>query len=258
MLLENENNMAIGKGAINAFYADAIAKGIRILSIDTVYHDIRVSGKYVFSADKTIAKVRAPGMKQLVLAYVKFLTVWEIQPDGSLKIKVDASNYDKLPDSELVEYPKGVSAVKDSFHCPQNNAQIANASKETLDKIRKLEKDFHAAFLAEDIDTIASHYASDIILLPEQDDFIRGREALKAHTEGNLRRLKVESVGDQIICAEGTEEMVFVVNTYLIKMKDKTQNNQELTIPCKGVHVWQKQPDGSWQILMDTFSGNSE
>lgn len=257
MLLETENNMAIGKGTINAYYADSIAKGIRILSVDTVYHDIRVSGKYVFSIDKSIAKVRTPGMKQLVLAYVKFLTVWEIQPDSSLKIKVDSINYDKLPDSEPFEYPKGVSAVKDSFHCPQDNAQIADASKETLDKIRRLEKEFHAAFPANNIDTIASHYAADAILLPEQDDFITGRDQIKTHTEGNLRRFETESIGDQIICAEGTEEMVFVVNTYLIKMKDKTQNNLELSIPCKGVHIWQKQSDGSWQILMDIFNPNN-
>jgi ketosteroid isomerase-like protein len=251
--------MAVGKGAITTSYASAIAKGIRILTIDTVYHDIRVSGKYVFSVDKTLATVRAAGMKQFLLAYVKFLTVWEIQPDGSLKIKVDASNYDKLPDSEPFEYPKGVSAVKDSFYCPQNNAQVANASKETLDKIRQLEKELHACYPAKNIDAIASYYAANAILLSNEDDFIRGREAIKVLTAGNLKRFDVQSVGDQIICAEGTEEMVFVVNTYLLKFKNKTQSNNELlTIPGKGVHVWQKQTDGSWKILMDSFNGNSQ
>ncbi len=259
MLLAHEENMVIGKGTITTFYSNAIAKGTRILTADTVFHDIRVSGKYIFSTDKTIATVRAAGLKQFLLVYLKSLMVWEIQPDGSLKIKVDSWNYDKLPDSGPIVMGKGDSAEKDSFHCPANNAKVANASPETLDNIRQLEKEFHAKFLTKNTDAIAAYYADNATLLPNEDDFICGREQIKAHTAGNLRRFDIQSIGDQVICAEGTEEMVFVVNTYLLKLKDTTtQGDEFLTIPCKGVHVWQKQPDGSWEILMDIFNANTQ
>lgn len=257
MALNPGEGLVIGKAAVTSLFTKALGEGTRILSANTSYRSVWVSGKYVFSVDKMASTLRVASAKQLLLAFIKNLTVWEIQPDGSLKIKVDSWNLDKLPDGGPF-ITEGISIEKDGFHCPVNNVRVADASSETLDKIRRLEKEFHTFFLAKNVDAIASSYATEAILLPNEDDFIRGREQIKAHTAGNLRRLDVQSVGDKIICIEGTEEMVFVVNTYDIKAKDTMQGGETMDIPCKGVHIWQKQPDGSWKILMDSFNANFE
>lgn len=256
--LHSSLNMVIGKPAITGFYAKMLSEGTRILGADCAYKDIWVSGRYVYSVDKNVSTARTSLIKQVLLVYVKSLTVWKIQPDGSLKIKVDSSNFDKLPDTAPVINSKGVIAEKDCFHCPENNRQIADASKETLNKIRQLEKEFHAEYLAKNLDAISSYYTPQAILLPDEADFIRGREQIRALEAATLRQYDIQSIGDQVICAEGTEEMVFVVNTYLIKVKDTTQDNQEITLPSKGVHVWQKQPDGSWKILIAIFNRNAQ
>jgi ketosteroid isomerase-like protein len=58
------------------------------------------------------------------------------------------------------------------------------------------------------------------------------------------------SVNRDLIQIEGDGNMVYVVNLFAWTMKDPSSGN-EFTIPGKGVHVWQRQADGSWKIFID-------
>lgn len=249
---------ALGKSAVTELYNEGIMKGERILAADVQYEDVRSSGRYLFTVDRSSMTVRVPGIEHLLLAHCKTLTVWEVQPDGTLKIKVDAWNFDPTPSSEMLLTGRGVTAKDGAFRSAANSQKASDASPETLGKVKQLSTEFHAACLKGDAALTASYYADNAYYLADKTGLIHGREQIKANTTSFNRQFQLERIGDRIVFAEGTEEMVYVVNQFEWTFRDITQGDQVFTYPGKGVHVWQKQPDGSWKILVDVNSVNIE
>jgi beta-lactamase regulating signal transducer with metallopeptidase domain/ketosteroid isomerase-like protein len=249
---------ALGKSAVTDLYNEGIMKGERILTADVLYEDIRSSGRYLFTVDRASLTVRVPGIEHLLLVHCKTLTVWEIQPDGTLKIKVDAWNFDQIPSAETLLTGTGIAAGNEAFHASADSHKAADASQETLEKVKQISKEFHTACLKGDAALTTSYYADDAFYLADKTGLIHGREHIKANITSFNRQFQLESIGDRIVFAEGTEEMVYVVNQFEWRFRDITQGDQVFTYPGKGVHVWQKQPDGSWKILVDVNSANIE
>lgn len=249
---------AIGKAAVRELYDEGISKGERVLTADVRYEDIRMSGRYLFTVDRAALAVRVPGIEHLLLVHCKTLTVWEVKPDGTLKIKVDAWNFDQTPSPEMLLTGSGITAGNGAYSPAAGSRQVADASQETLEKIKQLSKEFHAVCLEDDAALTASYYADDAFYLADKTGLMQGREQIKANITSFNRQFQLESIGDRIVFAEGTDEMVYVVNRFEWKFRDRAQGDQILTYPGKGVHVWQKQADGSWKILVDVNSANIE
>jgi beta-lactamase regulating signal transducer with metallopeptidase domain/ketosteroid isomerase-like protein len=248
----------LGKSAVTELYDEGISKGERILTADVQYENIRMSGRYVFTVDRASLAVRVPEIEHLLLVHCKTLTVWEVQSDGTLKIKVDAWNFDQTPSSETLLTGRGITAKNGAFRSAANSQKAADASQETLEKVKQLSKEFHAVCLKGDAALTASYYAEDVFYLADKTGLMHGREQIKATITSFNRQYRLENVEDRIVFAEGTEEMVYVVNNFLWKFKDIAQGDQVFSYPGKGVHVWQKQADGSWKILVDVNSANEE
>ena len=256
ILLISQEPPKIGRQAITAAQEQTIMQGIKILSADTRFENVRVSGKYVFAADETIATVRTPQMQELLMVSIKGLTVWEIQPDGSLKFKVDAWNKNPTPSSEPVFKGTGFTMKPGAFHSSKDTRQTAAASSEILEGIRKLEKTFEQSFLGDDSAVPAGYYTENAILMVDQMDTLYGRKAIQSLITDSMKRYDIDSKDQEIISMEGTEDMVFVVNSFRSKVKETGQMGDYMSVYYKGVHVWQKQPDESWKIILDCNSPN--
>jgi ketosteroid isomerase-like protein len=62
----------------------------------------------------------------------------------------------------------------------------------------------------------------------------------------------------EILSAEGNSQMIFIVNKFTWKVKSSDKPGEVASIPGKGVHVWKKQADGSWKILIDMVNMDIE
>ncbi len=217
-----------------------------------------MSGRYIYTVNRVSLVIRVPSIEHLLLVHWKTLTVLEVQPDGTLKVKVDAWNFDQAPSPEMLKTGSGITVRDGAFSPAAGSHQAADASPETLDKVKQLSKEFHAVCLKGDAALTASYYADHAYYLADKTGLIHGREQIKAHITSFDRQYQWETLGARIIFAEGTEDMVYVVNRFEWPIRDITQGDQVFTYPGKGVHVWQKQADGSWKILVDVNSVNIE
>lgn len=249
-------NPAVEKYAIVELYNQAINKGERVLTVDAVYEDVRQSGRYVMSIDRSMLTVRVPGLEHLLLLNCADLNIWEVQPDGSLKLKADAWNFLPTPSGNELLSGQGITARNDVFRSTANSHKTPDASPETLEQIKQLDLKFHEECL-NNTSAIGAYYADDCIYLADRVAPMRGKKQVQDNITASQRRMKMESLGHTILFAEGSEEMVYVVNTFQWKGTDLTSNTA-FDVPGKGVHVWQKQPDGSWKILVDINSLNIE
>lgn len=256
VVLAKGANPAIGKTAIVEMVNESIQKGERFVAADVQYQEVRRSGRYILSLDRGAFTVRTPMVPHLIQAYCTTVTVFEIQPDGTLKSKAEAWNYEQPPAADQLLSGTGITAKPDAFRMDPASQKTADASPETLDTVKQLDKQFHADCLKADAALVASYFAPDAVYIGEETGIMRGQNAIKARTTALLRQLQLEDLGHRIIFAEGTEDMVYVVNTFEWKFKDVSTGNQLETYPGKGLHVWQKQADGAWKILMDVNSVN--
>lgn len=255
VILPKGADAAIGKAAIAGLYNAAITKGERVLTANTVFEEVWTSGRYVFSIDRSGLTVRVPQLQHLLLVNSHTLYVWEVQPDGSLKVKADAWTFAPTPSGDDLLSGSGVSMQPDAFHAASGSPSV-EASQATLDAVKQLSREFHQQCLKADAALTASWYADNAVCISDQLPLMRGRDQIRANIEAFNRQFQLEAIGDRIVFAEGTEDMVYVVNRFEWKLRDITQGTDFGTYPGKGMHVWQKQPDGNWKILIDVNNTN--
>ena len=94
--LPNNGPMLKGKAAIKEYYAKMMTTGIRFTQVDFVTHDVQVGGKYVYEVGTYSMTMQIPAMGEMTDAG-KYLTVYEIDADGKLKIKVETWNTNTMP-----------------------------------------------------------------------------------------------------------------------------------------------------------------
>jgi ketosteroid isomerase-like protein len=114
-----------------------------------------------------------------------------------------------------------------------------------------LEETFHAHFPVQELDKAVAYYAEDATMLAMGRAMVQGKDAIsKLIKEGVAQSPPMVSIRREIIQIEGNANMAYVVHLFAWTMKDP-QSGNEFTIPGKGVHVWQRQADGSWKIFID-------
>jgi len=71
--------------------------GMKITSFEMTIEELMMSGDQVVEIGKYNMTMKMPGMDNEIKDNGKYLTVWEVQKDGSLKMKADTWNTDHNP-----------------------------------------------------------------------------------------------------------------------------------------------------------------
>ena len=77
------------------------SSGMKVISFVPTVRKVIPDGNLVTEIGSYKIKLTVPGMDQPVEDHGKYLTLWEKQPDGSLKIKVETWNSDVNPMSQM-------------------------------------------------------------------------------------------------------------------------------------------------------------
>ena len=77
------------------------SSGMKVISFEPTIRKVIPDGNLVTEIGSYKIKLTVPGMDQPVEDHGKYLTLWEKQPDGSLKIKVETWNSDVNPMSQM-------------------------------------------------------------------------------------------------------------------------------------------------------------
>lgn len=109
------------------------------------------------------------------------------------------------------------------------------------------------AMIAGDVDTMLKYYTDDVIHMPNYEPMLRGKEAYaKKQREVFAAGLKVHSTKSNILEVWVEGDMVVEVGTYEITLTLPGAST-EVSDNGKYVYVWEKQPDGSLKIKVETW-----
>ena len=120
-------------------------------------------------------------------------------------------------------------------------------------QVRKAIGRFEESLKAGDMDEVAEMYSGRAIILPPNEEIVKGREAIKNFWKhGNYKYFEFISKEVEL---SGTANIVYQVVNHSVKYQ---QEGQEPKVwgPGKFVRIWKKQPDGSWKLHIEMWSLN--
>jgi len=100
--MPNNSKMLEGKAAIKKSNEEMIAMGIKIKSFSTTILHVNTCANMVMEIGNFKIGLSVPGVPNDMEEAGKYLTVWEQQADGSLKIKLETWNSDTNPMANTV------------------------------------------------------------------------------------------------------------------------------------------------------------
>lgn len=95
--MPNGSPMVEGIDAIRKSNEDMMQSGMKINSFVFTTKQVKTCGNMITEIGTYKGSFTGPNMQQPVEDHGKYLTIWEKQPDGSLKIKAEIWNTDTRP-----------------------------------------------------------------------------------------------------------------------------------------------------------------
>jgi ketosteroid isomerase-like protein len=95
--MPNYSPMLKGIEAIKASNAEMMKSGAKIKSFEAKTKKIISCGDMIIEIGKYTISMEMPGMEEPMNDNGKYITIWEKQSDGSLKVKIDTWNTDINP-----------------------------------------------------------------------------------------------------------------------------------------------------------------
>ena len=90
-----------GIAAIRKASEDMMKTGVKITAFEPVTIKVQVNGNMITEIGTYKISMTMPGMESPMQDHGKYLTIWEKQKDGSLKVKVETWNTDVDPMSMM-------------------------------------------------------------------------------------------------------------------------------------------------------------
>lgn len=122
-----------------------------------------------------------------------------------------------------------------------------------LEALRTLRDRQRAAYLGGDAEAYAAFFADDGIVMPPTGSPLRGRAAVRSWLDGVHQRFAV-SGGDAEVLAEivlGDQAWeLYTAATSLVSLAGGETTDERV----RGVRIYRRQPDGTWQIAQDTWN----
>ena len=95
--LPNNGKMLEGKDAIRKSNEDMMKSGMKVTSFETKTVKVMSCDKTITEIGKYMMTLSIPGQTEPIKDHGKYLTIWEKQGDGSLKVKLEIWNTDINP-----------------------------------------------------------------------------------------------------------------------------------------------------------------
>jgi len=120
--------------------------------------------------------------------------------------------------------------------------------KREMDKLLSAISENDNAWNNLNVDKIVGMFAENGTLLNDNSEMSRGRDAIRRSFENAVKAEKLEFKRDKVeITLKGNMAYEIVNQAVSFKYQDKELQ----TALNKYIHIWEKQKDGSWKVLID-------
>lgn len=213
------------------------------------YEDIRWKDRVCYQIgawliDTGLAELRfRPNIDAPIMADPRqALTIWEADDRGNLQVKVLAWNpLPQPPDFAPATVPQAFAFTSPGA-TPVNRGEFP--------EVIQAEEAVHRAFEERRTSDAASYYASEAIFFTPETQPLRGHAAIRSYITAVPAERSAQRIERTLAHVEGNENHVLVVNLFRWSFTPPG-SSVPVSITGKGVHLWQRDPDGSWKILLD-------
>jgi beta-lactamase regulating signal transducer with metallopeptidase domain/ketosteroid isomerase-like protein len=255
--LPNQLEPAIGRQGLTQYYIKTFREhgGLQILDVQHDNREFWAAGDTVFGLDEYRVTLKTPSIRQVLTDYKKSLFIAKQQPDGSFKMVAVADSLDPVPFDPLkYQADKNNKEPHIVFHTVETENISTEQMAKNIETVKALDIEFHKCFVRHDADAALDYYADDATLLPLGKKMVRGREALSTYIKEGMKEAELVNNNQRIIDVGGTDKMIYIINEFTWQFKTPGNPQQINSMPGKGIHVWQKQPDGQWKLLLDIYN----
>ena len=261
IVLPDQHETVIGKGSLRNFYLEATKNNTKINSVESLDQNLWVCGDFIFGAGKIKFSFTTPTTPYQLSDWLNYVTVLTRQPDDSLKIVLDSSNPAPIPVDGNVPEPSRPVVINVPLGTKPNDDDMETV----YGQIRQFESTFHKAFIDRNVETATEFYADDAILMPWRQNTLKGKKEITDFITKDMAQSSLVTMTQKALHVEGNNNMLYVVNLFTWTFKDpssgqalnRSGTGQDVTFTGKGVHVWMRQKDGSWKILLDLNNVNT-
>ena len=126
-------------------------------------------------------------------------------------------------------------------------------SSAELSALREAATAYHAAAVAKKVDDVVALYDEEAIMVPPNADLVEGLEGIRNYRFGFIEtpgvELRFEIVRAEVSSA-GDLGWTLSIAEITIERPDGPPDGDRV----RDFHVWKKQPDGSWRVVVDMWN----
>jgi ketosteroid isomerase-like protein len=151
-------------------------------------------------------------------------------------------------EASMIRLPIIVAALAVSS-CSSQQPDVAA----TINDLRDLDAKLGQAIDAKDASAIAAFYADNAILMPTAEPVVRGKAAI---TEEWKHILAIPAFANESklggVEVASASDLAYTYGSYRSRLMG--EDGKLVMEPGKWLTIWKKQPDGRWQIVLDTYN----
>jgi uncharacterized protein (TIGR02246 family) len=135
-----------------------------------------------------------------------------------------------------------------------NRTRSRSKGKTARDELEESRRSFITAMKRSDPVALAAHYTPDAILVPQKSEIIRGRASIQPFLRRWLSSTKVREFEVATEDLRVLGDAAYAVGTYRMACDDAGSG----TVRDEGkfLIVYERSPDGKWQIVRDISSSS--
>ncbi|MBN2685239.1 MAG: DUF4440 domain-containing protein [Pontiellaceae bacterium] len=183
-----------------------------------------------------------------------FVTVWSQQPDSSWTRAVEIWSDRAFPSAEQLD--EWSQQTPEQLPFVEMKGGSTAGMDAILSRLEVLEQEFHHYFLSDNAEPAVDVYADDARLFSAESGWLVGSEAIRKQIMNSAEQSTLVDIERKTIRAGGDDQMIYMVNQFHWQLKMPSTGEQIHDFYGKGLHVWQRQPDGQWKILIDINNTN--
>ncbi len=135
------------------------------------------------------------------------------------------------------------------------SVSFENSAEDTRQALLETDRAFAKATAEKGLEGFASYLAEDVWFLNDGSPILKGKEAAAKSWETLLADADTSFTWEPVRAeAAASGEMGYTIGQYVIK--GKTSEGKAFTEKGKYFTAWEKQPDGSWKVVVD--GGNTD
>ncbi len=245
-----------GREQISSVFLDA-AGGASMHGLEKLNRQLWKCGDYVYETGVYVHRFALTGREQVQSNAKNFVTVWMKQTDGSWLRAAEAWNNRPIPSADQLANWRAQSLQDIPFtivDAPSDDG--ADDVEETLEQLAELEQTFHRIFLTENVGPAVDTYTDDVRYLSGESGWFVGRQQVRDWVMAGRKQMTLVGIECDVVTTGGNGKMAYVVNGFHWQFKAAETGDQVHDFFGKGLHVWQRQPDGTWKILIDINNMN--